>query len=81
MLRSVFYSSKLAPSDYNALIQPYFDYCSPLWDICGKQLLDKPRKFENRAARIIPSVSYDINTADVLESLGWETLQRSFDRR
>ena len=20
---------------YNAIIQPYFDYCSPLWDNCG----------------------------------------------
>ena len=20
---------------YNALVKPYFDYCSPLWDNCG----------------------------------------------
>ena len=26
---------------YNALIQPYFDYCSSLWDNCGKLLQDK----------------------------------------
>jgi hypothetical protein len=38
---------------YNALIQPYFDYCSPLWDIRGTQLFDKLQKFQNRAARII----------------------------
>ena len=60
---------------YNALIQPYFDYCSPLWDICGKHLLDKLQKFQNRAARIIAGLSYEINSADVLESLGWETLE------
>ena len=59
---------------YNALIQPYFDYCSPLWDICGKHMLDKLQKFQNRAARIIAGLSYEINSADVLESLGWETL-------
>ena len=58
-----------------ALIQPYFDYCSPLWDICGKHLLDKLQKFQNRAARIIAGLSYEINSADVLESLGWETLE------
>ena len=23
---------------YKALIHPYFDYCSPLWDTCGKTL-------------------------------------------
>ena len=60
---------------YNALIQPYFDYCSPLWDICGKHLLDKLQKFQNRAARIIAGLSYEINSADVLESLCWETLE------
>ena len=58
---------------YNALIQ--LDYCSPLWDICGKHLLDKLQKFQNRAARIIAGLSYEINSADVLESLGWETLE------
>ena len=25
---------------YRSLIEPYFDYCSPLWDTCGKQLKD-----------------------------------------
>jgi hypothetical protein len=22
-------------SVYKSLVQPYFDYCSPLWDTCG----------------------------------------------
>ena len=60
---------------YNALIQPYFDYCSPLWGICGKHLLDKLQKYQNRAAWIIAGVSYEIDSADVLETLGWETLE------
>ena len=60
---------------YNALIQPYFDYCSPLWDICGTQLLDKLQEFQNRAARIIAGASYEIESAVVLETLGWETLK------
>ncbi len=40
---------------YNALIQPYFDYCSPLW---RQTLRDKLQKFQNRAARIITGASY-----------------------
>ena len=32
---------------YKALIQPYFDYCSPLWDTCGKTLQDKLQKFQS----------------------------------
>ena len=30
----------------NSLVQSYFDYCSPLWDTCGKQLKDKLQKFK-----------------------------------
>ena len=57
---------------YRALIQPYFDYCSPLWDVCNKQLKDK---LQNRAARIIASASYEIRSADVLRSLTWDNLE------
>ena len=60
---------------YRALIQPYFDYCSPLWDVCNKQLKDKLQKYQNRAARIIASASYEIRSADVLRSLAWENLE------
>ena len=56
-------------------MQPYFDYCSPLWDICGKHLLDNLQKYQTRAARIIDDGSYEIDSADVLETLGWETLE------
>ena len=61
---------------YNALNQSYFYHCSPLWDNCGKQRLDKFQKFQNRAARIIAGANNEINSTDVLESLGWVTLER-----
>jgi hypothetical protein len=38
---------------YKSLIQPYFDYCSPLWDTCDKILKDKLQILQNRAARVI----------------------------
>ena len=37
---------------YNSLVQPYFDYCSLLWDNCGVVLKEKLQKYQNRAARI-----------------------------
>ena len=37
---------------YRSLIEPYFDFCSPLWDTCGKQLKDKLQKIQNRAVRV-----------------------------
>ena len=57
---------------YNAMIQPYLDYCPPLWGNCCYLFKDK---FQNRAARIIAGANYEVNSADVLDSLGWETLE------
>ena len=62
-------------SIYNALIQPYFDYCSPLLGVCNKTLRDNLQKFQNRAARIIAGASYEIRSADVLRTLDWENLE------
>ena len=64
---------------YNALVQPYFDYCSPLWDNCGIGLKEKLQKYQNRAARILTGATYDIRTADVFEALAWETLEKRRD--
>ena len=60
---------------YRALIQPYFDYCSPIWGVCDQKLKDKLQKFQNRAARIIVGASYEIRSADVLQSLAWDNLE------
>ena len=67
---------------YRSLIEPYFDYCSPLWDTCGKQLKDKLQKIQNRAGRVITASSYDVWFADVLNNLKWKTLEtRRFHTR
>ncbi len=51
---------------YNALVQPYFNYCSPLWDNCRIGLRDKLQKFQNRAARVITGSTYDTRSVDAL---------------
>ena len=38
---------------YNAITQPYFDYCSSAFDNCGMGLKDSWQKYQNRAARVI----------------------------
>ena len=48
----------------------------PLWDTCGKWLQDKLQKYQNRAARVISGAGYETRSTDVLESLGWETLEK-----
>ena len=34
---------------YRALIEPYFDYCSPVWDGLSNELADKLQKLQSRA--------------------------------
>ena len=60
---------------YNAIIQPYFDYCSPLWDNCGIGLKDRLQKYQNRAVRVITGSTYDIRSSDLLEELNWKSLE------
>ena len=60
---------------YKSLIQPYFDYCSPLWDTCDKFLKDKLQTLQNRAARIISGAKYDVRSEDILINLGLDSLE------
>ena len=60
---------------YNDPIQPYFDYCFRLWGNFCRFLKDKLQKCQNRAARIIAGANYEVNSADVLASLGLLTLE------
>ena len=45
-------------------------------DNCRIGLKDKLQKFPNRASRIITGSTYDIRSVDVLNQLGWETLDQ-----
>ena len=59
---------------YYAIIQPYFDYCSPLWDNCASGLKNRLQKYQNRAARVITGATYDIRSSELLENLNWKSL-------
>ena len=60
---------------YKALIEPHFDYCSLVWDGLGVKLADKLQKLQNRAARAVSTLSYDISSNTILDMLGWDRLQ------
>ena len=58
---------------YNAIVQHYFDYRSPFWDIyCETGLKDRLQKFQNWAARVISGATYDVQSIDLLESVDWK---------
>ena len=61
---------------YEALILPYLDYCGEVWECLGKCLSDGLQKLQNRAGRIITYSCYEHRSSDILNDLGWETLDQ-----
>ena len=67
-------SQSTAEQIYNALIQPYFDYCAPVWDGLSSYLCEKLQKLQNRAARVILQANCEVNSSLLLETLKWDKL-------
>ena len=67
-------SQSTAVQIYNALIQPHFDYCAPVWDGLNSYLCEKLQKLQNRAARVILQANCEVNSSLLLETLKWDQL-------
>ena len=61
-------------SIYNAIVRPYFDYCCEVWNVFGEIQSKRLQKLQNRAPRIISSMSNDVDHSVALHVLGWEPL-------
>ena len=60
---------------YNALVQPYFDYCCEVWDSLGIGLSQRLRKLQNRCARVIMHYKNESGESEkAMHGLGWITL-------
>jgi len=57
---------------YNALVMPYFNYCSTVWGNISKELLDKIQNLQKWAARILTFLNYKTRSSVLLDELGWE---------
>ena len=55
---------------YKALIEPYFNYSSGVWDGLSQHLRNKLQKLQNLAARIFTKSSYDASAGPTLDLLG-----------
>ena len=51
---------------YKDLVQPYFEYCTPLWDTCDR--------FRSRAGEFSQVPVMMTSSADLIDSLFWQTL-------
>ena len=59
---------------HRALIEPYFDYCSPVQDGLSNELADKLQKLQNRAIRVITKYDYYSSANALRSKLGWDSL-------
>ena len=59
---------------YNALVQPFFDYCDVVWDSLSAGLATRLQRLQNRAGRIILRANYETRSEEVLKTLEWENL-------
>ena len=57
---------------YQALIEPHFDYCYPVWDGLSDELADKLQKLQNRATRVITKSDYHSIATALRTRLGWD---------
>jgi len=62
-------SQSTAVQIYNALIQPHFDYCAPVWDGLCSYVCEKLQKLQNRAARVTLQANCEVNLSLLLETL------------
>ena len=60
---------------YQSIVEPYFDYCSIVWNGIGDNLADKLQKLQNRAARVITGADYLTPTNEILNKFGWSNLK------
>jgi hypothetical protein len=59
---------------YRGLIEPYLNYCCPVWDGIGSELSSKLQKLQNCAARMITESTYENSSNSLLEELDWNQL-------
>ena len=57
------------------MVEPYFGYCSIVWNGIGDNLANKLQKLQNRAARVITDTDYLTPTKEILSKLGWSNLK------
>ena len=56
---------------YNALVLPYFTYCSTVWSDGRYTHIDKLSKLQKRAAQVITGDKYEVRSIEIFDKLRW----------
>ena len=63
---------------YNAIVLPYFDYCSSVWSERFQRQTIKLQQVKKRAARVVLGEGFEVSSNDMFSRLGWMPFQTPF---
>ena len=61
---------------YIGIIEPHFRYSCSVWRCAGSNELSQLQKLQNRAARILTNSSFDTSSRQLIDMLGWKTIDQ-----
>ena len=64
---------------YTSIVEPHFRYCCSVWGCAGTTEINRLQKLQNRAARIVTNSSFDTPSNQLIEKLGWKTINELID--
>ena len=64
---------------YTSIIEPHFRYCCSVWGCAATSEINRLQEFQNRAARIVTNSSFDTPSNQLIENLGWKTINELID--
>ena len=64
---------------YTSIIEPHFRYYCSVWGCAGTTKIIRLQKLQNRAARIATNISFDAPSNQLIEKLGWKTINELID--
>ena len=66
---------------YNALVLPHLTYCSTVWHNGNLKHIDKLKRLQKRASRVITSPGYETRSAETFKKLNWEPILNTVEQR
>ena len=61
------------------VFEPHFRYCCSVWGCAGTTEINRLQKLQNRAVRIVTNSSFDTHSNQLIEKLGWKTINELID--
>ena len=59
---------------YTSIVERHFRYCCSVWGCTGTTETNCLQKLQNGAARIVTNSSFDTSSNQLIEKLGWKTI-------